>query len=745
MDSRGTNTSNNQSSSVMEINFHEMSKYIFTHRYIFLIFVFALPALMGIWGFFIKKPKYKATVEINIGETMEGSSGMGSMFDVFNQSKDKENKLYISEQVFNSNLFMEALYDEVMVKSDLTKDLQDVEEKRRIVRVMLGSKLNNKLEGANELMSYLYLTTDLDRYHITLNSLTPTAKFSSAIVDIASYTLIGLNFKNLVKKLISVEEFLNGQLNQTKQRLTHLEVSLAKVQSENKILSVEQAQKTINAQHLQRLNVLRKAQIEFDSSKKYLDILKFEMADLRMKMLSKKRVSYLYLNQLHKRLDILRFEKESQILSREIASDIHSKKEINVILSKIRSGFNSLDNNEVPSSMSPWEYYTSLEKNSFKLSREITEKAGVLSSLKEDINISSKDFETLPVIMQDISFLKRQVDIMIILYKELQRKLQETQIRRAGQINDLVIFSNSELPLFPSGLSMIKKYFLSFIGGGTIGFIILLLYYLLIPTVRSKDDLEKIGIHVIGEVPFSKWATKQKIISIKQSKELIVLKEIPESYEAHAIRYARFNLERCFDLHVARNEGYGKVITSVSVNTNEGKSFMTANLAYGLSSSKFRTVIVDIDFEEPSAARYFKNLRQDKQFDYISDDNRVEFRLRTENEYLDVIDTPALTKNGCEYLEGIGFRNFIHDLKERYDVIFIDTPPLSEYLEGLIATQYSDGIMFVSNQRQTIVADIEDNYDRITQTFRGPIVGVLNFTYDDINIPFITEKKKRVA
>ena len=77
---------------------------------------------------------------------------------------------------------------------------------------------------------------------------------------------------------------------------------------------------------------------------------------------------------------------------------------------------------------------------------------------------------------------------------------------------------------------MIKKYFLSFIGGGTIGFIILLLYYLLIPTVRSKDDLEKIGIHVIGEVPFSKWATKQKIISIKQSKELIVLKVILMMY-----------------------------------------------------------------------------------------------------------------------------------------------------------------------------------------------------------------------
>lgn len=159
---------------------------------------------------------------------------------------------------------------------------------------------------------------------------------------------------------------------------------------------------------------------------------------------------------------------------------------------------------------------------------------------------------------------------------------------------------------------------------------------------------------------------------------------------AEALRVLRTNIN-----FIDENENKTILITS-SV-PKEGKSFVAANYAMSEAMVGKKVLLIDCDLRRPRAHSAFK----------VSDNHGLGEILRGEKEAGDVIVKEAeknldllLTKhvehNVTELLQGKKMGKVIEELREVYDIIVIDTPPLIVATDAAILSKHADGVIFVN-------------------------------------------------
>ena len=180
-----------------------------------------------------------------------------------------------------------------------------------------------------------------------------------------------------------------------------------------------------------------------------------------------------------------------------------------------------------------------------------------------------------------------------------------------------------------------------------------------------------------------------RIISIKNPKS-----PIAEAYRGIRTSIEFSNLDK--DL---------KVITVTSSMQNEGKSTVLANLAVSFANLDKKVLIMEGDLRNPSVHRMF-NISNIKGLTDILLQNKVfaDCVHCTDVKNLHVLTCGAIPPNPSEMLSSKKIRDFIESLREYYDYIFIDAPPIGIVTDAGIISTYTDGCIFVVGAGE---ADIE--------------------------------------
>ena len=180
-----------------------------------------------------------------------------------------------------------------------------------------------------------------------------------------------------------------------------------------------------------------------------------------------------------------------------------------------------------------------------------------------------------------------------------------------------------------------------------------------------------------------------RIISIKNPKS-----PIAEAYRGIRTSIEFSNLDK--DL---------KVITVTSSMQNEGKSTVLANLAVSFANLDKKVLIMEGDLRNPSVHRMF-NISNIKGLTDILLQNKVfaDCVHCTDVKNLHVLTCGAIPPNPSEMLSSKKIRDFIKSLREYYDYIFIDAPPIGIVTDAGIISTYTDGCIFVVGAGE---ADIE--------------------------------------
>lgn len=144
----------------------------------------------------------------------------------------------------------------------------------------------------------------------------------------------------------------------------------------------------------------------------------------------------------------------------------------------------------------------------------------------------------------------------------------------------------------------------------------------------------------------------------------------------------------------------GKSIKSICLTScipNEGKSVVSFSLATSMAESGKRVLFIDADLRK---SVLLGRLKAESAVlgltHYLTGQNELEEVLYTTNlKHPDIIFTGPVPPNPSELLNSNMFRELILKLKEVYDYIIIDTPPLGAVIDSAIVASCCDGVILV--------------------------------------------------
>lgn len=722
------NIKNSTTSEGFETNLIEVTNYIYSHKYWIALAAVACSAIVGIWSFFFSQTIYSSSAsvifQVSRPSPLENEASM-----YWAREAEIDNKLYVLTIFLQSNRYKEALAKEALGLDSITGDSKEMKLARAVLKRRLQVENITNIEGATTFLSSLTdVSVDRTNRVLRLNAYTDNPLLSQSLANLSAQTLVELNFQLVLKEMNSVVSFIEDQTEATRNHLNTLENELALIQQKEKILSVADTTARLDQLQIESSNNINTLKVQRATNEIWISEIQRSIEDFR-KALSSGPDSYLYVMQLQKRLDLLFYQRSLLNQDRNIATI--DKNEVDLSLNKTLEELQSSLKNGTQTSMDPWSYLAQLENNLTAARRQQAETGAKISALEKVSNTELEKYGTLPNTLKKITQVKRDIEQTSGLFHQLNSKLQETQIQKAGKANDLDVLNLAPGLGQPVGMSIWKKFVFSFLAGAFVLILALTLKYILIPTIRGRNDLRRAGAEVIAEIPYVRFSTTDS--NVNGTAPLLL--NLPlASDEAYAIRRARFNIQEKLSIHAKREKHDASVLTVCSASSKEGKSFVASNLAHSLSLAQFRVLLVDLDNLNPSTPRYFKldsNTHESIEDSIV--DGKFYFDKKSYNAFLDLVGIPRMERSTTDILETPILGDYLQSMRREYDVIIIDTPPIRNSLEALISSRYSDAMILVANQRASLRHDVLRAMDTLQETYKKRIFAVLNFSYDEVN------------
>lgn len=170
-----------------------------------------------------------------------------------------------------------------------------------------------------------------------------------------------------------------------------------------------------------------------------------------------------------------------------------------------------------------------------------------------------------------------------------------------------------------------------------------------------------------------------------------------------------------------------KVISCASASANEGKTTVLINLANVYALKGFKVLIVDLDLRASVVHRYF-GIPNDKGIvDYLVDKaTKEEVVVRGVRENLDVITRGTRTPFPTKVLESQKLDDFLKELKEEYDYIFIDCTPILLFPDPIIVSKFVDAFVFVASVKTSKKNEVKDAMKIIRANGLNVVGSVIN-------------------
>lgn len=344
--------------------------------------------------------------------------------------------------------------------------------------------------------------------------------------------------------------------------------------------------------------------------------------------------------------------------------------------------------------------YRGLEQNLIDLDRELSAieaKVTEVVILKGNVDAINTDLASLNA---EEAILQKRLEPIIASVWEDRDSVSITQ--RAAE------------PIEPYSPNRTANLVLGTIVGLLGGIALAFLLDYLDDTIRTKDELAKIAdVPLLGIVP--------NIVgrAAEPSKKDLFAHHQPKSTISEAYRGVRTALT------LSAQGPMQKVLLLTSAGPREGKTTTAINLATVLAYSGARTLLIDADLRKPrihksfglSNARGLTNL-------IIGRDDPLEACAPTAVERIDVLPSGPIPPNPSELLGHPRMREILQRLRERYDHIIVDTPPIGAVTDAAVLATIVDGVILVvhagKTRRQIVMRGLEQ-----LRYINARIVGVI--------------------
>ena len=182
---------------------------------------------------------------------------------------------------------------------------------------------------------------------------------------------------------------------------------------------------------------------------------------------------------------------------------------------------------------------------------------------------------------------------------------------------------------------------------------------------------------------------------------MFVIEKKPKSIAAEAYRTLRTNIQySSFD-----NEYRTIVVTSSE--PGEGKTVTVGNLALALAQGENKVLLVDCDMRKPSVHKNFRISNESGLTDLLLHKKSMEQVMVNYNKNLAIVPAGRVSPNPSEMLGSRAMGTFLEEMKNHFDYIVMDTPPLGAVTDAQVLSTKVDGSLFVVRAGVTKKDDVQ--------------------------------------
>jgi capsular exopolysaccharide synthesis family protein len=178
------------------------------------------------------------------------------------------------------------------------------------------------------------------------------------------------------------------------------------------------------------------------------------------------------------------------------------------------------------------------------------------------------------------------------------------------------------------------------------------------------------------------------------SGELVTIHE-PGGAASEAYRMLRTNL------FYALADTPPRVIVLTSPGIGEGKSTTVANLGVALAQAGKNTLIVDCDLRRPAQHKIFRTRNIGGLMDLLIGEQEPQEVWQEPISGLRLIPAGALPPNPAEILSSLRLAEFLGQMKQEFDYVLVDTPPLRYASESAALAANGDGVLLLLDSQRT--------------------------------------------
>ncbi|MBM4284061.1 MAG: polysaccharide biosynthesis tyrosine autokinase [Deltaproteobacteria bacterium] len=316
--------------------------------------------------------------------------------------------------------------------------------------------------------------------------------------------------------------------------------------------------------------------------------------------------------------------------------------------------------------------------------------------LKESLEAQKEQVKDLQHNLVQHHNLLRDLTTNEQLYKGLLARMKEASIASTMVSGNVAVISPAELPLQPYSPNKALNLSLATLIGLLGGIGLALLREHLDDSIKSAEELERTcRIPSLGMVPSLAGDIKGLPELRPQEVPLAVFKE-PRSIISEAIYHVRTSIL------LSLSGGPPAVIMVTSANPNEGKTTITSNLAASLAMNDRKVVILDCDLRKPSLHPVFQQPLAPGLSSLLTGNAVKEEVIRTTPvPNLFFIPAGPVPPNPVALLTSQEFMDFLKELRQEFQNIIVDTPPVIGFAEGRALSSQVDGVILVVRHNAT--------------------------------------------
>jgi polysaccharide biosynthesis transport protein len=292
--------------------------------------------------------------------------------------------------------------------------------------------------------------------------------------------------------------------------------------------------------------------------------------------------------------------------------------------------------------------------------------------------------------------LEREAEALRAIYQHFLVRLQETTVQQGIQQPDSRVLSYAVRPDTPSEPVASRIVGLAALLGLILGGAGFVARENLRTGFRTGEEIEReTGLQVIGQIP---------LVTARKRRDIVdYLVKNPTSAAAESVRNLRTSVL------LSNLDRPPQIIVSTSSLSGEGKTTTAIALAHNLSGLRKKVLLIEGDIRRRVFRDYFSFETTTGLLSVLSGAARFEAAVEHIAPIgIDVLQGEESSANAADIFSSDRFAQFVTDVRQRYDFVIIDTPPVLLVPDGRIIARMADAILFTVKWDATSRAQVRE-------------------------------------